>query len=134
MSNTGTWVEYLTNETEIRALFPCHDLPLSGLLLLGLEYVSGNKLRVTLLADRLPECAPQRWRDRGVIATEICLDVGVSMMNMRIAKEFDDMPLLNVVFDENRLRITAQDVEADFEIDVHTFYIRFEAKPSSVNP
>jgi hypothetical protein len=130
MSRTGSWIEHLTNATEARSLFPRDQLALSGLLLLGLEYVPGNKLRVTLRVDHLPEDAPQRWRDRGAIAVEICLDVGVSALNMRIAKEFDEMPLLDVAIDENRLRVVAQDAEGDFEIEARTFYIRLEAKPS----
>lgn len=130
MSRTGSWIEHLTNATEVRSLFPRDQLALSGLLLLGLEYVPGNKLRVTVLVDYLPEDAPQRWRDRGATAVEICLDVGVSALNMRIAKEFDEMPLLDVAIDESRLRIVAQDAEGVFEIEARTFYIRLEAKPS----
>lgn len=131
MSHSGSWIDHLTNRTEVDSLFPRGGLVLSGLLLLGLEYLPGNKLRVTLLSDHLPEAAPQRWRDQGATAVEICFDVGISALNMRIAEEFDEMPLLDVLIDENRLRVVAHDGEGSFDIEARTFYIRLLAKPST---
>lgn len=132
MSRASSWVEHLTNASEVRSIFPGDGLELSGLLLLGLEYRPGNKLRITLLSDQLPEDIPERWRGRNATTVEICFDIGVSRLDMRVGKEFDEMPLLNVAIEANRLRIVAQDsANADFEIEASTFYMRLEAKPST---
>jgi hypothetical protein len=130
-SSADSWVEHLTNVTEVRSLFPRGGLSLSGLLFLGLEYAPGNKLRIALLLDRLPEDAPQRWRDRGATTAEICLDVGVATMDVQIAKEFDELPPLDVLIGANQLSVVAQGVGDDFRLDARTFYMRLDAKAST---
>jgi hypothetical protein len=130
-AHADSWVEHLTNATEVRSLFPRGGLVLSGLPLLELKYVSGNRFRVALLLDRLPEDAPQRWRDRGVTTVEICFDVGVTALDVRITQEFDNLPLLDVSIDENELRIVAQGMKDDFRIEARTFYMRLEVQATT---
>jgi hypothetical protein len=129
IDRTDLWVEHLVNASEVRSIFPRSGLALSGLQLLRLEYLPGNKLRITLLADGLPEDAPQRWRDRGATGVEICLDVGVSAMSVRVTKEFEEMPPLAVAIGPNQLRVFGKDSTDDFEVEVSTFFMRLEARP-----
>jgi hypothetical protein len=122
------WSEHLSNAKEVNTLFPAGDVSLSGLLLLRLEYLPGNKLTLSFLQQKLPSIIPDRWNRQNIVGLELRFSLGVSLLELNLPEEFTNMPSLSVSVERARLQVR-NEVSSSLLLFVNSFYIELKIRP-----
>lgn len=81
------WFKYLTNEEEIKNVFP-GGLGLDDLRLLKMEYLPGNIAKFNFYSGNFPSSLPRKWLLKNPVGLSLAFDVGIKKMSFFVEKEF----------------------------------------------
>lgn len=122
------WCEHLINAKEVESKFPAGGVSLTGLFLLRLEYLPGNKLMLNFFQQEIPPVIPDRWRSKKITALELRFSLGISSMEFGLQEEFVTMPSLSVFLEKMRFRVESE-ADSSILLVANTFFIELEVRP-----
>jgi len=127
--NARSWIDHITNDTEVRAILP-EGLPLDDLLFFGVSIQPGNILIVETLTRSMPVGVPIRWVDRGGEFLSITFRIGLRTANIN-AQEVDGEQTVRVLLTAGEFSLSASDGAciASPQINAKTFFVEVNLKP-----
>jgi hypothetical protein len=100
------WIDLLDNSKEIRGTFGRNQISLKQLRLWKFEMIWGREIKLFLIAEKIPETVPERWKKQAFDGVLFELSAAISSLRLEIPEEFiNGAPLMQIEFQKGKVII-----------------------------